>query len=118
MVLVGTKLSQSALCKFQTCFRLACFTLTIARRTYGTDIGEDIREGFEPGQETAVVSPSDENNQFQVGDDDDNDSEESKQWKQSSEPALMLKPKYGLDGEAFENVWGSGDSSTPAPENP
>lgn len=84
-----------------------------------------MREGYEPNDEVAIADDpmEEENNQFRVGDDEDDnskDSEESKQWKQSEpdEPAVLLKPKYGLDGEAFENVWGSADSSSPAPENP
>lgn len=93
-------------------------------RTYGKNIGEDVREGFEPTDNVAVTDPKDEEEStFKVGgsDKNDEDSEESRQWKQASEPALLLKPKYGLDGEAgeaFENVWGGADSSQPPPENP
>lgn len=56
-----------------------------------------------------------------MGDDDassPNDSEESKQWKEATEPAVLLQPKYGIDGEAFENVWGEGQPSQSSKENP
>lgn len=34
-------------------------------------------------------------------------------------PDVVLKPKYGLDGEAgFENVWGDGASGDTPRENP
>lgn len=94
-------------------------------RTYGKNIGEDIRRGFEPTDEVAVIDPKDgrEKNKenFKIGedeDDDDRDSGASRHWKQANEQAVLLKPKYGLEGEAFENVWGSEDSSQLAPENP
>ncbi|TAQ90259.1 hypothetical protein B7494_g1404 [Chlorociboria aeruginascens] len=87
-------------------------------RTYGQDVGEDIREGFSPTDDVAAVDPKDdeEQAQFTVGDEDD--SEESKQWKQASEPAILLKPKYGLEGEDFENIWGEGEPSDGTRENP
>jgi hypothetical protein len=94
--------------------------LILSRRTYGQETGEDIREGFEPSNDTAVADPKNvEDGRFQIGEDgeDSKGSEESMHWKQASEPAVLLKPKYGLEGEAFENVWG-GTSSDPPPENP
>jgi len=30
----------------------------------------------------------------------------------------LLKPKYGIEGEAFENVWGGGEPSESPKENP
>jgi hypothetical protein len=89
-------------------------------RTYGKDTGEDIREGYEPRDDVAVVTPkNDENEPFAVGDDEDQDeSEESRHWKQAKEPEVMLKPKYGVEGEAFENVWTAGEPSVPPHENP
>lgn len=88
-------------------------------RTYGKDTGEDIREGYEP----AVVDPKDsEGDEFAVAGDDDeqslDDSEESRQWKQATEPEVVLKPKYGLEGEEFENVWSGGEPSEAPRENP
>ncbi|KAF4631397.1 hypothetical protein G7Y89_g6734 [Cudoniella acicularis] len=91
-------------------------------RTYGSDTGEDIREGHEPAGGSALNNPNEdqETNPFAVGDgeDDEENSEESRHWKQASEPEVLPKPKYGLEGEAFENVWGGGDPSGSASENP
>lgn len=60
--------------------------------------------------------------EFTVGDDEDgpspHDSEESRQWKLEREPEVPLKPKYGLEGEEFENVWGGGEPSGSPKENP
>jgi len=93
-------------------------------RTYG-NTGEDIREGFEPTDSAAAVDPKDdEEDEFAVGEDDgDGDSpgaEESRQWQeeQEDEPAVVLKPKYGVPGEDLENVWGGGEPSEPPQENP
>lgn len=93
-----------------------CSTNEWNRRTYGRDAGEDIREGYEPGEDAV----DDENaDPFSVGDEDASpyDSEESKQWKQAAEATILLQPKYGVDGEAFENVWEGGPSQSPK-ENP
>jgi hypothetical protein len=88
-------------------------------RTYGEDTGEDIREGYEPADDAAVVDPKDDEDEFRVGDDEEpEDSEESRHWRQSREAEVVLKPKYGLDGEAFENVWEGGEPSEPPRENP
>jgi hypothetical protein len=88
-------------------------------RTYGEDTGEDIREGYEPADDAAVVDPKDDEDEFRVGDDEEpEDSEESRHWRQLREPEVVLKPKYGLDGEAFENVWEGGEPSEPPRENP
>jgi len=62
-----------------------------------------------------------EDNTFAVGDEanSDEEAEESRQWKQAKEPEVVLKPKYGIEGEEFENVWGSGgEPSNPPKENP
>jgi hypothetical protein len=68
------------------------------------------------------VDPIDrkENNPFAVGDgaDSDEEGEESRHWKQAKEPEVLLKPKYGLEGEEFENVWGGGEPSNSPKENP
>jgi hypothetical protein len=59
--------------------------------------------------------------EFVIGEDDEGNevSEEQREWKEAQEPEIRLKPKYGLDGEAFENVWSGGDEpSEPAKENP
>jgi hypothetical protein len=91
----------------------------INRRTYGKETGEEIREGFEPTEDSAVVGNS-EDNPFAVGDGEEspNDSEETRQWQHTHESEVLLKPKYGLDGEAFENVWEGGEPSKPPAENP
>jgi len=91
---------------------------TLNRRTYGEDTGEDIREGFDPVEDIAIVDGEDSN--FVVGEDaNSEESEESQQWKQAKEPEVLLKPKYGIEGEEFENVWGSGgEHSSPPKENP
>lgn len=95
------------------------------RRTYGKDTGEDIREGYEPTDDVAAVDPKeDEGDEFTVGDDEEgqtpqDESEESMHWKQAREPAVVMKPRYGLDGEeAFENVWSGEEPSQPPHENP
>lgn len=125
VALAGMRQCQNASCKcLSSLIKPFEFTLMHHSRTYGKNIGEDVREGFEPTDNVAVTDPKDEEEStFKVGgsDKNDEDSEESRQWKQASEPALLLKPKYGLDGEAgeaFENVWGGADSSQPPPENP
>ena len=65
-----------------------------------------------------------ESQQFTVGNDEDEEAEESKHWKkeaakgEAEEPTVTLKPKYGLDGEDFENVWGGGAPAEPPKENP
>lgn len=55
-----------------------------------------------------------------VGEDDESHevSEEQREWKEAKEPEIRLKPKYGLDGEAFENAWAGGEPSEPPKENP
>jgi hypothetical protein len=92
-------------------------------RTYGEDTGEDIREGYEPTDDVAVIDGAAD--EFAIDDDDDGDkspshgdSEESRQWKRAMEPSVLLKPQYGLEGEAFENVWGGGEPSGSPKENP
>lgn len=104
---------------------LNCGLSVIYSRTYGNDIGEDIREGYEPPDEVAGDDSRDATGgQFTVGTDEDehgsspHESEESRQWQQAAEPEVVLKPKYGLEGEEFENVWGGRESSTPPRENP
>jgi hypothetical protein len=92
-------------------------------RTYGQDIGEDIREGYEPTDEVVVDNiKDDEAEQFTVGEDDDgpsrHDSEESRQWQQAREPGVVLTPKYGLEGEEFENVWSGAEPAGSPKENP
>jgi hypothetical protein len=89
-------------------------------RTYGKNTGEDIREGYEPTDDIAVVDPKvNDENEFIVGEDEDPaESEETSHWKQANVPEALLQPKYGLDGEAFENVWTGGEPSAPPRENP
>jgi hypothetical protein len=92
-------------------------------RTYGGNEGEDIREGFEPTDSPEVIDPKDneDNNEFVVGDEDEANSpggEEAREWNETRKPDVVLKPKYGVDGEDFENVWGGRASSEPPKENP
>ncbi|KAN0104419.1 DUF300 domain containing protein [Hyaloscypha variabilis] len=77
-------------------------------RTYGQDTGEDIREGYEPAVDGAA------DDEFVIGEDD----ESQEAWKQAKEPEILLKPKYGLEGEAFDNVWSGGEPSEAPKENP
>ncbi|TVY78426.1 Transmembrane protein 184-like protein [Lachnellula suecica] len=87
-------------------------------KTYGKDTGEDIREGYDPNDDAAV--DDEEENPFTVGDgaNSDDETEESRQWKEAKEPEVLLKPKYGLEGEEFENVWSGGEPSASPKENP
>jgi len=64
-------------------------------------------------------TPDGTEQQFTVGDDDE-ETEESQQWQTEAreEPVVALKPKYGLEGEAFENVWSGGEPAEPPKENP
>ncbi|KAH8648764.1 organic solute transporter Ostalpha-domain-containing protein [Tricladium varicosporioides] len=90
-------------------------------RTYGENIGEDIHEGYEPANGSAVIDPEDiGENPFAIGDGngEQGNSDDSQHWNQSKEPEVLLQPKYGLEGEAFENVWGGGEPSGSASENP
>ena len=52
--------------------------------------------------------------EFVIGEDD----EGQEAWKQAKEPEVLLKPKYGLEGEAFDNVWSGSEPSEPPKENP
>lgn len=106
-----------------------------ASRTYpGDKQGEDIREGFDPNDSSAAVAPKEGEiaDDFAVGDvddDDDNDdgashqdqstpldSDESRHWREAHEAEVLLKPKYGIEGE--ENVWAGKGPSEPPKENP
>ncbi|QSZ34037.1 hypothetical protein DSL72_005617 [Monilinia vaccinii-corymbosi] len=93
-------------------------------RTYGDGTGEDIREGFEPTDDAEAVDPKPGlDDEFAIDGDkyhdrSRDDSEESHHWNEARQTNVFLKPKYGVDGEAFENVWGSGGPSTPPRENP
>ncbi len=93
----------------------------INSRTYGEDTGEDVREGFEPPDNVAAANSNGEDELSAVadgrGDHSGADSEESRQWQQTT-PVVLLKPKYGLDGEAFENVWGGEEPEQSPRENP
>jgi hypothetical protein len=85
-------------------------------RTYGKSTGEDIREGYDPADSLAAVDGA-ADDEFIVGEDEE--PEESRHWKQARESEEhLLKPKYGLEGEAFENVWSGGEPSGPPQENP
>jgi hypothetical protein len=119
VVLAGMLWNLNTMCKKHPNF-LEQSTDDMGRRTYGKDIGEGIREGFEPTEESAVVD-DDDDNPFIIGDggeESPDETEETRQWQQDHEPEVQLKPKYGLDGEAFENVWEGGEPSKSATENP
>ncbi|RAL66155.1 hypothetical protein DID88_005827 [Monilinia fructigena] len=81
-------------------------------RTYGEGTGEDIREGFEPTNDVEAVDPKpglDE--EFAIDGDkyhssSQDDSEESRHWNEARQENVLLKPKYGLDGEAFRECLG------------
>lgn len=83
----------------------------------------DIREGFERNDISALVDPKEEQaeRKFAVGEDDHDGispgAEEAWAWKQR-EPEVLLKPKYGIEGENSENVWGGDGPSQPSRENP
>ncbi|KAG9241842.1 organic solute transporter Ostalpha-domain-containing protein [Calycina marina] len=90
-------------------------------RTYGKDTGEDIREGYEPTDEVAVEDPKEDASSYKfvvANNNEEEESEESWQWKQAQEPKVLLKPKYGVSEEAFDNVWSRGESAGPPSENP
>lgn len=56
-----------------------------------------------------------------MGDDDEGNSpgaEESREWNESREPDVALKPKYGLDGEDLADVWGNSEPLGAPRENP
>ena len=120
----GTSLSPSASCKhireLLNHIIMIHYLTFWDRRTYGQNTGEDIREGYEPEGGAAVMTPgNDENEPFAMGDDEDQgESEESRHWKQATEPEVLLKPKYGVEGETYENVWSEGQPSAPPRENP
>lgn len=111
------RLKENATCKQIP--RHLTTALTIDRRTYGKDIGEDIREGYEPPEEAVEDSEDHESGQFVIGDDVDGaaDSEETREWQRAKEPEVLLKPKYGLDGEDV-NPWSGGEPSESPKENP
>jgi hypothetical protein len=117
VVQLGIRKRENALCK---CSLWDVVTiLTSCSRTYGEDTGEDIREGYEPAKDVAIID-DDGDSQFAIGNDEGESpgAEETRQWQDAQEPAFTLKPKYGLDGEEFENVWGGGEPSEPPKENP
>ena len=117
----GMRLSQGGLCR---CFDDIVKSRSDIRcsRAYGNE-GEDIREGFEPNDSSAIVDPKEgeDNREFAIGEDDhDGESpgaDELRAWKKD-ESEVLLKPKYGVDGEEFENVWGGDGTSEPPRENP
>ncbi|POS86921.1 hypothetical protein EPUL_001422 [Erysiphe pulchra] len=92
-------------------------------RTYGKDTEEDISEGlesssennltkkFQINQDTISQSHSNQNNDIDC-------SEESQKWGEEIPPLFQLKPKYGITGEAFENVWTGFEPSELPKENP
>lgn len=106
-------MSLSALCQYS--YRLTLEKANyLTSRTYGGETGEDIREGYEPMDAVAV----DETDEFTIGEDEGQESEESRHWKQTEDAKGLLMPKYGLDGEDFENVWKGGEPSEAPKENP
>jgi hypothetical protein len=117
----GTRLSRGGLCRCSHPIAKSRSNIK-GSRTYGNE-GEDIREGFEPNGSSAVVDPKEQDDQGFAIDEDDHDgespgAEESRAWKKEVEPEVSLKPKYGVEGEEFENVWGGDGPSEPPKENP
>lgn len=94
-------------------------------RTYpGEGQGEDIRQGFEPADDSGVIAPksgNEGNEPAAENDNDDNnrrsddDSEETRHWKEARHSAFLLKPKYGTSLEV--NVWAGDEPSEPPREN-
>lgn len=117
----GTRLSHGGLCRCSHPIAKSQSNIK-GSRTYGNE-GEDIREGFEPNDSSAVVDPKEEDDQeFAIGENDQEGespgAEESRAWKQEDKPEVTLKPKYGVEGEEFDNVWGGDGPSEPPRENP
>lgn len=93
--------------------------LTHDSKTYGEHEGEDIREGFEPTDSADVVDPKvDDHHDFVIEDDESPGAEESRQWQEVPSPAVRIPPKYGIEGEDLENVWGGASPKEPPKENP
>jgi hypothetical protein len=118
VVLPGMRLSLNDLCK-DPWSPTAEDMLMVYSRTYGQETGEDIREGYDPTDESSVDPKDGEQDEFTIGEDEEpQDSEESRHWKEAKDvkESVTLKPKYGVDGEAFENVWG--EPSQLPKENP
>ena len=118
----GTRSNLSVLCKRRQNRNWNDYLLIRwIRRTYGRNTGEDIREGYEPTDDASAVGPEGSEGEIIGSGSDDEcmpDRSEESPWKQAREPEIVLKPKYGLEGEEFENVWGGGEPSEPARENP
>jgi hypothetical protein len=88
-------------------------------RTYGRDEGEDIGERFKPN-DSAPADPKEEG-ESSVREDEEIESpgaEETRQWKQAREAEALPKPKHGVEGEAFENVWDGSEPLERSRENP
>lgn len=92
-------------------------------RTYGENTYEDIYEDFEPSDDNNSKNKSPINQEIlstsaNIQNDKFYGSEESRKWGEEIPPSFKLKPKYGIIGEAFENVWSGFEPSKPPKENP
>ncbi|KAI1004515.1 Transmembrane protein 184 [Podosphaera aphanis] len=77
-------------------------------RTYGERTGENIREGYEPTQDCPAEPGYDDEERFLTVTKHKKSSLESIDESRKGEgvaPTFDLKPKYGLSGEALENIW-------------
>jgi hypothetical protein len=78
-----------------------------------------VRGDDEPNNSVAVVDPKgDESMVREHAETESPGAEETKQWKEARDSEALLKPKYGVEGGAFENVWNSSGPSEPPRENP
>lgn len=86
------------------------------RRTFGEHAGEDIREGFEPTNDPSIIVSKYENEvNNMLGKSYEGKSfdglGERRRWEEVRFQPLELKPKYGIDGEVFEDIWGRKETS-------
>ncbi|TQS39385.1 hypothetical protein Golomagni_00091 [Golovinomyces magnicellulatus] len=87
-------------------------------RTHGENIGEDTREGFDQTEKNHTRD-IDHVKGYEYPKNGIDDSEGSQPWREvKNSSSFKLRPKYGLPGEALENVWSVTESSEFPKENP
>ncbi|KAH8804977.1 organic solute transporter Ostalpha-domain-containing protein [Xylogone sp. PMI_703] len=71
-------------------------------------------DGSREGKNAGKVKTELDADEFTVGEESDEsppvDSDESREWKSMQEGAASARPKYGLEGEEFDNVWSSSEA--------